>query len=136
MPVDSERFLTRWHAIVASRDLEALAEVLAPEVSIGSPPYWAPLEGKPLVHFLLGVILETIEDFTYHREWTAGSELALEFRGHVGGIELQGIDLITLDDTGRVTHLDVLIRPMNALEQLRDRVTPRMTEYLDGAGRS
>ena len=126
MQPDADAFLARWHRIVGERDLDALADLLADEVAIGAPPYWTPLAGKPLVHHLLGIILTTIEGFTYHREWTRGRELALEFRGRVGEHELQGIDLITLDDAGRVAHLDVLIRPINALESLREIVAPRM----------
>lgn len=132
MNPDSEAFLTRWHAIVAERDMAALSDVLSEDISMGAPPYWSSLSGKPLVHHLLGIIVTTIEDFTYHREWVDGRELALEFRGHVDEHELQGIDLITLDDAGRIAHLDVLLRPMNALEVLRDRVAPRMAEFLRG----
>jgi hypothetical protein len=133
MQPDADAFLARWHRIVAERDLDALADILADGVAIGAPPYWAPLAGKPLVHHLLGIIVTTIEGFTYHREWTRGRELALEFRGRVGEHELQGIDLITLDAAGRVAHLDVLIRPMNALEALREIVAPRMIAFLAGA---
>jgi hypothetical protein len=123
---DAERFLARWHQIVKTRDLDALGGILAEDVSVGAPPYWQRLEGRTLVHRLLGVIIQTIEDFTYYREWVAGAELALEFRGHVGERQLQGIDLITLDADGRVKSLDVMIRPLNALIALRDQVAPRM----------
>jgi hypothetical protein len=133
MQPDADAFLARWHRIVAERDLDALADVLADGVAIGAPPYWTPLAGKPLVHHLLGIIVTTIEGFTYHREWTRGRELALEFRGRVGEHELQGIDLITLDDDSRIAHLDVLIRPMNALEALREIVAPKMMAFLASA---
>jgi hypothetical protein len=59
-----------------------------------------------------------------------GSELALEFRGRVGGLELQGIDLISLDASGRVRRLDVPMRPINAVSALRDAIAPRMAKYL------
>jgi len=130
MPADAHAFLERWHHVVRTRDRAAVADLLADAITLGAPPYWEKLEGKPLVHHLLGIIIETIDEFTYHREWIAGSELALEFRGRVGRRELQGIDLITLDDAGRIRNLDVMIRPLNALEALRDRVAPRMAEYL------
>jgi hypothetical protein len=126
MATESEAFLARWHRIVAEKDVVELATVLAEDVTIGAPPYWTKLAGKPIVHRLLGVIIETIEDFTYHRQWTGERELALEFRGRVGGLELQGVDLITLDDQGRITNLDVMIRPINTLLALRDRVAARM----------
>jgi hypothetical protein len=125
-----EAFLDEWHRIVRERDVPALAALLAPEVEIGAPPYWEPLRGQPLVQHLLGLILETIEGFTYHREWKLGRELALEFRGRVGGLELQGIDLISLDEGGRVRRLEVPMRPINAVTALRDAIAPRMMEYL------
>lgn len=130
MAAAEDRFLPEWHRIVAARDVAALAGVLAPDVTLGAPPYWKKLAGRELVQHLLGLIVATIEDFTYHREWRDGRELALEFRGHVGGSELQGIDLITLDAEGRIQNLDVLMRPVNGIEALRDRIAPRMAEYL------
>jgi hypothetical protein len=128
--VTPEAFLDEWHRVVRERDLPALAALLAPEVEIGAPPYWEPLRGRELVQHLLGLILETIEGFTYHREWRDGPELALEFRGRVGGLELQGIDLISLDAAGRIRRLDVPMRPVNAVVALRDAISPRMMEYL------
>ena len=125
-----EAFLDEWHRIVRERDVAALAALLAPEVAIGAPPYWEPLRGRELVQHLLGLILETIEGFTYHREWRAGGELALEFRGRVGGLELQGIDLISLDAAGRIRRLDVPMRPVNAVVALREAIAPKMAAYL------
>jgi hypothetical protein len=134
MAADAHAFLARWHAIVASKDLEALADVLAPEVTLGAPPYWTKLAGRDVVRHLLGIIVTTIEDFTYHREWVQGAELALEFTGRVGDHQLQGIDLITLDADGRVGNLDVMIRPINSLLVLRDKVAARMAEFLARRG--
>lgn len=125
-----DRFLSEWHRIVAERDTAALGAVLAPDVTLGAPPYWSKLAGRELVQHLLGLIVHTIEDFTYHREWLEGRELALEFRGRVGEIELQGIDLISLDADGRISNLDVLMRPVNGVVALRDRIAPQMAEYL------
>ncbi len=126
----AERFLEEWHRIVAARDLDGLAKILAEDVTLGAPPYWGKIEGRALVVHLLGLIIHTIEDFTYHREWQQGSELALEFRGHVAESELQGIDLLTLNAAGEVQNLDVLMRPLNAVSELRDRIAPQMAEYL------
>ena len=125
-----DAFLTEWHRIVAERDLDALANVLADDVAIGAPPYWQKLRGRDLVAHLLGRIVHTIEGFTYHREWISDRELALEFTGHVGDHQLQGIDLITLDAHGRIANLDVLMRPINAVTALRDVIAPQMADYL------
>ena len=132
MTATADRFLPEWHRIVAERDVAALGAVLAADVTLGAPPYWSKLAGRDLVQHLLGLIVHTLEAFTYHREWRDGRELALEFRGRVGEIELQGIDLITLDAEGRIQNLDVLMRPLNGIVALRDRIAPRMAEYLAG----
>jgi len=123
-------WLVEWHRIVETKDLAALHAVLAEDVTLGAPPYWVKFEGRPLVHHLLGLILETIADFTYRREWRDGNELALEFTGHVDGLEIQAIDLITLDERGRVANLDVLMRPVNGVTELRERIAPKMAAYL------
>ena len=130
MSPDTQLFLDRWHRIVAERDLVDLREVLAEDVSIGAPPYWTKLEGRDRVGHLLGIIIQTIEDFTYQREWWNGAELALEFTGRVKGLDLQGIDLITLNAENQIVNLDVLMRPINGVSALRDAVMPQMAAFL------
>ncbi len=127
-------FLTEWHRIVAEKDLAALQGRLSEDVTMGAPPYWDKVTGRLTVHHLLGIIINTIDDFTYRREWIDCNELALEFTGHVGDRDLQGIDLITLDDDQRLVNLDVLIRPLNVLEELREIVTPQMIDFLSRLG--
>jgi len=108
--------------------------MIGDDVSMGAPPYWQKIEGHAVVHHLLGLILHTIEEFTYRREWRDGSELALEFRGRVGKHELQGIDLVSLNDASRVRNLDVLIRPHNAVGALIELVRPKMVAFLTKSG--
>jgi hypothetical protein len=128
--VDAEAFRIEWHRIVAQRDVVALGDVLADDVSLGAPPYWQKLRGRELVQHLLGLIIDTIEGFTYRREWSAGGELALEFVGRVGELELQGIDLISLNGDGKIQNLDVLMRPVNAVVSLREIIAPQMAAFI------
>ncbi|MDH3211889.1 MAG: hypothetical protein OEM05_05340 [Myxococcales bacterium] len=130
MTAQKDGFLVEWHRIVAERDVAALESVLAKDIEMGAPPYWSRLRGRDLVVHLLDLIIHTIEDFTYHREWREGGELALEFTGHVGDTELQGIDLISLDERGEIAKLDVLMRPVNAVIALREIVAPQMAAFL------
>ena len=127
-------FLAEWHRLVKAKDLVALADILAEDVTIGAPPYWDRLQGRPIVQHLLGLIIQTIEDFTYDREWHRDSRgegaIALEFRGQLGELKLQGIDLISLNERGELQNIDVMIRPMNALSALRDVIAPKMVEFL------
>jgi hypothetical protein len=136
MGVDTAAFLERWHRIVERRDLEALREVLASDIALGAPPYWNPLEGREVVAHLLGLIVHTIQDFRYRREWVSGRELALEFTGRVGDLELQGIDLISLDESGKIHRFEVPMRPVNAVLALRETIAPQMAEFLKERVRS
>ena len=136
MPDGVRKFLTEWHRIVSEKDLAALPAMLAEDISMGAPSYWAKLQGRDLVHHLLGLVVHTIEDFSYHREWQDGSELALEFTGHVGELDVQGIDLITLDEHFAIRNLDVLMRPVNGVIRLRETIAPQMAEFLRRAGGS
>jgi len=126
MGTDGHAFLEKWHRIVRERDRAVVREILAEDVLMGAPPHWRKLEGREWVGKLLGVIMDTIEDFTYHREWVQGGELALEFTGRVGKHGLQGIDLISLNDEGKIQRLDVMIRPLNTLAELANIVGQKM----------
>jgi len=127
----AQNFLRLWQSVVDDRDAKGIEQLLADDISMGAPPYWNRIDGKETVGYLLGIISETIVNFTYHRTWVDERELALEFTGQVGDCELQGIDLITIDDTGLITRLDVMIRPENALAALRECVAPRMLEFFE-----
>ena len=129
-----DRWLEEWHRIVAEKDLITLKGLLAEDIELGAPPYWAKLQGRPMVHHLLGLIIHTIEDFTYHREWCAGGEYALEFTGHVAENDLQGIDLISVNEHGVIRRFDVLIRPVDTVIELRNVIAPQMAEFLSRQG--
>ncbi len=130
MSADAQAFLKQWHRIAEERDIAAIEDLLAEGVSLGAPPYWTKLQGRRMVNHLLGLILQTIEGFTYHREWLDGAELALELTGRVGELDVQGIDLISLDDENKVRNIDVMIRPVNAVIALQKIISPKMEAFL------
>ncbi|MCH7892155.1 MAG: hypothetical protein IH921_11695 [Gemmatimonadetes bacterium] len=134
MTGELREFLTEWHRVVSEKDLGALPRLLADDVSLGAPPYWARIRGRALVHHLLGLIVNTIEGFTYHREWQKGIDFALEFTGRIGELDLQGIDLISLNDRFAIQNLDVLIRPANAIDRLRETIAPQMASFIAQRG--
>lgn len=78
--------------------------------------------GKRNVSALLGAVFSSIEDFSYKRRWVDDVEIALEFTGRIGDKQLQGIDLITLNQSGQIKKVDVLMRPLSGIEALREAV--------------
>ena len=42
----------------------------------------------------------------------------LEFKNVIDGIEINGVDIITFDNEGRITHFKVMVRPLKAINML------------------
>ena len=42
----------------------------------------------------------------------------LEFQTEIDGIKLNGVDIITFADDGRITHFKVMVRPLKAINLL------------------
>ena len=125
MSVVEERtrtFLKNWYKAVAAKDIAAVAETLADDAEIASPAYWAPKGPKAYVVGVLTGVMGAFEDFCYEGKWIEGSEIILEFSARIGDIRLRGIDRISLDDEGRVRHIEVMIRPINGLMALAEKV--------------
>ena len=113
-----EETLKRWHDFVAKPSAEILEEIMAEDVKFHSPFVWKPKEGKEAAIVLLLTVAEVFEDFGYIRQLVAGNHLALEFEARIGDLNLRGIDLIELNEDGRVVDFEVMIRPANGLQAL------------------
>ena len=110
--------LDAWHRIIANKDWKALGAMLAEDAQFHSPFAHTPKQGRAAVQGVLATVCDVFEDFQYHRQWVDGGEWALEFSAKVSGLQLKGIDLVTLNDAGMITRFEVLIRPANALQAL------------------
>ena len=118
----SAEFLQHWHKAVLSKDAALLSAIIAEGCELHSPVVWKPTSDKAyLIHILQGVI-DTIDDFAYREEWVKGNGIILEFTGNIAGKGLVGIDRITLDEDGRMSRIEVLIRPMNTYIEFAQRM--------------
>jgi len=111
--------MKRFRNAVEARDVEALEQSLAPDVVFHSPVRFHAFEGRPTVGAVLRAVMRVLQDFHYTGELHGGSDTALVFRAKVGELELEGIDLGTVDpSTDLVTHLTVFVRPLKAAQAL------------------
>ncbi len=127
--------IKRWHTMVASKDLDALHEIIHPEATFRSPVAHTPYHGRDALALALSTVINVFEDFTYHREFfTAdGQNATLEFSAHVGGKKLKGVDLIKFNDDGLIVEFEVMIRPASGLmalgEEMGKRIGAKLGEY-------
>jgi hypothetical protein len=115
---ETEKFITAWHAAIAARDINLLDGHIAEDAVFRSPAFWNPKSGKPVLLAVLWAAFDLLEDFTYTKEWVDGHEVLMEFDAKVGGKSVKGIDRFWLDDQGRITEMEVLVRPLNGLAAL------------------
>jgi hypothetical protein len=121
-----EQTLMRWHDFVANPGVEILEEIIADEVKFHSPFVWKPKEGKEAAIVLLTTVAEVFQDFGYIRQLVAGNHLALEFEARVGDLNLRGIDLIELNEDGKIVDIEVMVRPANGLQALGMEMAKRL----------
>ena len=124
--------LQRWHAFAESGDVGLLDDLLADDVEFHPPTYWKPRRGKAVVTIILGTVATVFEEFRYEREWIDGPNWALEFTARVGELDLKGVDLIRLDEQGKIADFEVAARPPNAVAALRDAMEERLRPFLEG----
>jgi hypothetical protein len=104
-----------FRAAVERMDIDAVSELLAPDVVFHSPVTFHPFIGRETVTRLLEIVAGTFEDFRYTDALQTDGAHALIFRANVAGRELEGIDLLRLDDAGLICDFTVMIRPMSGL---------------------
>jgi len=111
-PIDAPAM---FRAAVERMDIDAASELLAPDIVFHSPVTFHPFIGRETVTRLLAIVADTFEDFRYTDELQTDGAHALVFRASVAGRELEGIDLLRLDDEGLICDFTVMIRPMSGL---------------------
>ena len=120
-----------FRAAVEHQDLDAAAELLAPQITFHSPVTFHPFVGRDTVRRLLGEVAQVFEDFRYTCELTAAGAHALVFRAAVGEREIEGIDLLRFDGEGLIAEFTVLLRPLSGLVPFAQ----AMAERVAAAGR-
>jgi hypothetical protein len=56
--------------------------------------------------------------FAYVGEWRSDIGAVLEFENEIDGIGINGVDMITFGNDGRITHFKVMVRPLKAINLL------------------
>jgi SnoaL-like domain len=106
---------TRFREAAEQHDIPAAEELFAPEIVFHSPATFHPFVGRETVTNLLRIVADTFEDFRYTDQLEAGDVHALIFRAAIDGREIEGIDLLRLDQDGLIEDFTVMLRPISGL---------------------
>jgi len=152
-PID--RCLDRWHEFLRSRDTALLDALLHDDVVFLSPVVFTPQRGKDVTKLYLTAAGNSLDGqgeqgaeggsqearkptddgwdgkFRYVRKVRDGRDAVLEFETTVGGKYVNGVDLITCDDDGRIVEFKVMIRPLQAVNIVHEQMRA-MLESMSG----
>lgn len=112
-----ENTIAAWHKLVEERDAAGLDRILAENVVFHSPVVHTPQAGKPITTLYLTAALHVLNNDTFHylREVVSGNNAVLEFLTVIDGISINGVDMITWGEDGRITDFKVMLRPLKAV---------------------
>jgi hypothetical protein len=142
----------RWHEYMRGRLPGGLDELLHDDVVFLSPVVFTPQRGKAITTLYLeaaakalpgdsaGSVSEAITadpdsskgGFRYVKEVLDGHTAMLEFETTVDGKYVNGVDIITCDDDGRIVEFKVMVRPLQAVNSVHAQMG-RMLEMMKPA---
>jgi SnoaL-like domain len=120
-PVDT---VAAWHALLISRDMAALENLLAEEAVFHSPVVHTPQVGKPITLRYLSAAFAVFYNpsFRYVREVVGPRDAVLEFQLDLDGITINGVDMLRWRDDGRIVDFKVMLRPLKAVNLIHQRM--------------
>jgi len=123
--------------VMKSNDMNKLDELLAEDVVFYSPVVYTPQKGKDITKMYLmaagGVFGEETKDevsdskksqsnFKYIKEIIGEKSALLEFESEMDGIYVNGVDVISWNEEGKITEFKVIVRPLQAVNMLHQKM--------------
>jgi hypothetical protein len=123
--------LATWHEVIFNQDRTKLLEILADDVVFHSPVVHTPQIGKQLTFMYLSAAFVVFfnDTFKYVREVVNETETLLEFEVEIDGILVNGIDMISWNEEGKITSFKVMIRPLKAVNLIHAKMGKLLIKY-------
>jgi hypothetical protein len=114
------RIIDDWCRVATSGDCSALDGMIHPDAVFESPVVHTPQRGKAITIKYLTAAVATLKNPSseFVGEWSGDQSVIVEFKSEIEGIAINGIDIISFDATGLITHFKVMVRPLKALNLL------------------
>lgn len=144
--------MDKWNAHLRGELDGGLDELLHEDCIFWSPVVFSPQRGRELTKMYLGAAGNVLpgddaEDgdaitstdpsggddgkFRYVKKVLDGNTAVLEFETTTDGISVNGVDIITCDDDGKIVEFKVMIRPLKAINKVHEQMGA-MLEKMQG----
>jgi hypothetical protein len=67
--------------------------------------------------------------FKYTKEILEGNQAMLEFETQIDGKYINGIDIITFNESGKISEFKVMIRPLQAVQIIHEQMQKMLTQF-------
>jgi len=136
--------IQKWHDFTHGNFLGGLDKLLADDVIFFSPVVFTPQKGKELTKLYLMAAGNTfggddnkkngdLEDssFRYTKEVLTGNQAILEFETTIEGKYVNGVDIISFNNEGKISEFKVMIRPLQAVNIIHMQMQKMLAELSD-----
>ena len=120
--------IDQWHKMMATGSYDGLYELLSRDCVFWSPVVHTPQQGRDVTLMYLtaaGQVFNT--DFQYVREVRSGDTAVLEFECSVDDIQVNGIDMIQLENN-QIIDFKVMIRPLKAVNKIHEKMMAMLAQ--------
>lgn len=146
-----EECVENWHALLRGQYPGGLDVLLADDVVFYSPVVFTPGRGKDVTKLYLQAAFATIgggseksasadpkesgdTKFHYTKQVLSGNQAVLEFETEMSGKYVNGVDIITCNDAGKIVEFKVMIRPLQAVNLLHQQMGKMLASMQDAEG--
>jgi len=133
-----EEVVAKWHAYMRGELPDGLEALLDEDVTFYSPIVYTPQRGKAITSLYLKAAGSTLPGepapsspgstgapgagFRYVKSVLSENTAVLEFETTVEGKYVNGIDIITCNDAGRIVEFKVMLRPLQAINLVHQKM--------------
>lgn len=119
-------FLKNWHTFLETGNPKILDDLLSDEVIFYSPIVWTPQEGKQITKLYLMAAMQVFggenSNFKYVNQVTDNKQFILEFVTIIDGVTVNGVDMIEVNDDGKIISFKVMVRPLKAINKVHEKM--------------
>ncbi len=129
--MQTKGYLQNWLDNFRSEDPSFLDDILDESVTFYSPVVFSPIKGKAMTTLYLMAAGQSfnMDRFEYVKTVVQDPYSILEFETYIDDISVNGIDVITWNESGKIIEFKVMVRPLKAIEKVQEKMMKSLEEY-------
>jgi hypothetical protein len=121
-----------WTTAFATKSAAAFAAALADDVVLEATVLTRPVQGRDLVMRAMATASEIYDSVVFTHQASAGERTYLEWRASAfGGMAIEGVTILTTDDTGQIVRAAIHHRPLGAALRFSAELRERLAGVVD-----